>query len=81
MKKIFSLVVTIALINSTSVVHAHPGRTDSEGGHTCRTNCTEKWGVEYNSYHFHNKETKEAPKVKLKARQEAKTEAKTTFHH
>ena len=25
-------------------VYAHPGRTDSSGGHTCRTNC-ESWGL------------------------------------
>ncbi|GEL05472.1 YHYH domain-containing protein [Rummeliibacillus stabekisii] len=34
-------------------VSAHPGRTDSNGGHTCRTNC-EKWGLEYGEYHYHN---------------------------
>lgn len=32
---------------------AHPGRTDSNGGHTCHTNC-EKWGLEYGEYHYHN---------------------------
>jgi len=32
---------------------AHPGRTDSSGGHTCRTNC-ESWGLEYGEYHYHN---------------------------
>lgn len=32
---------------------AHPGRTDSNGGHTCRTNC-EKWGLQYGEYHYHN---------------------------
>ncbi len=31
---------------------AHPGRTDSSGGHNCRTNC-ESWGYEY-GYHDHN---------------------------
>lgn len=34
-------------------VLAHPGRTDANGGHTCRTNC-EKWGLEYGEYHYHN---------------------------
>lgn len=34
-------------------VQAHPGRTDANGGHTCRTNC-EKWGLEYGEYHYHN---------------------------
>src|SRR5918992_1394381 len=32
--------------------HAHPGRTDSSGGHTCRTNC-ESWGLGYGEYHSH----------------------------
>jgi hypothetical protein len=36
-----------------SIVSAHPGRTDGNGGHTCRTNC-EKWGLEYGEYHYHN---------------------------
>ncbi|MGG4397009.1 copper amine oxidase N-terminal domain-containing protein [Paenibacillus thiaminolyticus] len=31
---------------------AHPGKTDKNGGHTCRTNC-EKWGLEYGEYHYH----------------------------
>ena len=33
-------------------VSAHPGRTDSAGGHTCRTNCP-SWGLAYGEYHFH----------------------------
>lgn len=33
---------------------AHPGRTDGNGGHTCKTNCTEKWGLSYGEYHYHN---------------------------
>jgi hypothetical protein len=33
-------------------VYAHPGRTDSSGGHTCRTNC-ESWGLGYGEYHSH----------------------------
>lgn len=32
---------------------AHPGRTDSSGGHTCYTNC-ESYGLEYGEYHYHN---------------------------
>ena len=32
---------------------AHPGRTDSNGCHYCRTNCT-KWGLANNEYHCHN---------------------------
>src|SRR5690625_3835727 len=36
-----------------SITNAHPGNTDSNGGHTCWTNC-EKWGLEYGEYHYHN---------------------------
>ncbi|MEK4010182.1 YHYH domain-containing protein [Peribacillus sp. FSL M8-0224] len=32
--------------------YAHPGRTDSSGGHTCRTNCA-SWGLETGEYHTH----------------------------
>jgi len=40
-------------MESSYIVSAHPGRTDSNGGHYCRTNC-EKWGYEYGEYHYHN---------------------------
>ncbi|KAA9023552.1 YHYH domain-containing protein [Niallia endozanthoxylica] len=36
-----------------SVIAAHPGNTDSSGGHTCRTNC-DNWGLDYGEYHFHD---------------------------
>lgn len=32
---------------------SHPGGTDSDGCHYCRTNCN-KWGVAYNQRHCHN---------------------------
>lgn len=35
------------------LVSAHPGRTDSRGCHTCRTNCA-KWGLSTGQYHCHN---------------------------
>ncbi|AIG26157.1 YHYH domain-containing protein [Brevibacillus laterosporus] len=54
MKKalLFFLFVTMLAVpfQQTS---AHPGRTDKNGGHTCRTNC-EKWGLFYGEYHYHN---------------------------
>lgn len=50
----FALLLTISTVISLSdVVSAHPGRTDSSGGHTCRTNC-ESWGLDYGEYHYHN---------------------------
>ena len=32
--------------------YAHPGRTDSSGAHTCRTNCA-SWGLGEGEYHHH----------------------------
>lgn len=37
----------------TIIANAHPGNTDSSGGHTCRTNCGD-WGLSYGEYHYHN---------------------------
>ena len=36
-----------------TMAYAHPGRTDSNGGHTCRTNCG-NWGLSTGEYHYHN---------------------------
>lgn len=56
MRKVFylslSMLCCLALL-LPSITNAHPGRTDSNGGHTCYTNC-EKWGLEYGEYHYHN---------------------------
>lgn len=48
------LTTSIALLVAPISAYAHPGRTDANGGHTCRTNC-EKWGLQYGEYHYHNK--------------------------
>ncbi|WP_239617319.1 MBL fold metallo-hydrolase [Cohnella mopanensis] len=54
MRKISLVLLTITtLLLSTNVTTAHPGRTDSNGGHTCRTNCA-KWGLKDGEYHYHN---------------------------
>lgn len=37
---------------SPNIIFAHPGRTDSSGCHTCRTNCP-NWGLSYGEYHCH----------------------------
>lgn len=55
MRKIILYTVLAALILSTFLVYqaiAHPGRTDWQGCHTCRTNCY-YWGLEYGEYHCH----------------------------
>ncbi|MCM3129701.1 copper amine oxidase N-terminal domain-containing protein [Paenibacillus provencensis] len=52
-KVLVTSVLTLFLLSSSTSVLAHPGRTDSNGGHTCWTNCA-KWGLEYGEYHYHN---------------------------
>nr|WP_240417897.1 YHYH domain-containing protein [Paenibacillus periandrae] len=54
MKATKILISTLILsLSLSSFAAAHPGRTDSNGGHTCKTNC-EKWGLKYGEYHYHN---------------------------
>ena len=57
-KKTFILVCLVLLLPFSAL--AHPGRTDYKGCHTCRTNCTEKWGLDYGEYHCHAKKIKKA---------------------
>ncbi|WCF08735.1 MBL fold metallo-hydrolase [Paenibacillus thiaminolyticus] len=53
--------VSIALVFSllcalfSPALLAHPGKTDANGGHTCRTNCAQ-WGLKDGEYHYHNKD-------------------------
>lgn len=54
MKKVLVFIITIIMFTFTlNNVYAHPGRTDSNGCHTCRTNCA-KWGLSQGEYHCHN---------------------------
>ncbi len=53
MRKLQVLTVMVLLFVAAGTASAHPGRTDSNGGHYCRTNC-EKWGLEYGEYHYPN---------------------------
>jgi hypothetical protein len=43
--------LAVALVPSAAI--AHPGATDAQGGHTCRTNC-EQYGLDYGEYHTHS---------------------------
>lgn len=45
-----------------ALAFAHPGNTDSKGGHTCKTNCP-KWGLSYGQYHRHPKSVQPAAPV------------------
>jgi hypothetical protein len=53
------LVCVFCVINFLFVFNislAHPGRTDSSGCHTCRTNCS-SWGLSSGEYHCHRAKT------------------------
>jgi len=50
----FLLIIIIAVVVSAGSAFSHPGRTDKNGCHYCRTNC-EKWGVPKNQKHCHYK--------------------------
>lgn len=54
-KKIIILLLGI-FFAFPSVALAHPGRLDSNGGHYCHKNC-EKWGLDYEEYHYHSGNT------------------------
>jgi len=47
------LFVGFIFLSINTDVLAHPGRTDSSGCHTCRTNCA-SWGLSYGEYHCHS---------------------------
>lgn len=51
-KRIFYIFMILWMV-SANTTFAHPGNTDSSGGHTCRTNC-EDWGLNYGEYHYHD---------------------------
>lgn len=52
MRVVYSIAILLSLFLFTGSASAHPGRTDSSGGHTCRTNC-ENWGLDQGEYHSH----------------------------
>jgi hypothetical protein len=46
------LAILSAYLLFPHITFAHPGRTDGNGGHTCRTNCA-SWGLADGEYHSH----------------------------
>ncbi len=46
---------------------AHPGRTDSYGCHTCRTNCP-SWGLSSGEYHCHHAKALPQPEPPIRSR-------------
>ena len=61
---IVSLFLALALL-APNFTFAHPGRTDSSGCHTCRTNCP-NWGLSYGEYHCHRAKTLPQPLEPIK---------------
>mgnify|MGYP001582003800 CR=1 FL=1 len=55
------------ILATASPVFAHPGRTDSSGCHTCRTNCP-SWGLSYGEYHCHNAKAAPQPEPPIHSR-------------
>lgn len=51
--KLICVVLLCFLLITPSKVEAHPGRTDANGCHYCRTNCAD-WGLRTGQYHCHN---------------------------
>ena len=50
---LFLFIVLILTFGLTFEASAHPGRTDSKGGHTCQTSCAQ-WGLTTGEYHTHS---------------------------
>lgn len=65
MRKLLVYISTLGLL-IPSVSLAHPGRTDSSGCHTCRTNCS-KWGLSTGEYHCHRAKALPQPKEPVKS--------------
>lgn len=69
MRKVLLMTFFIAGLFLSQDTIAHPGRTDFQGCHTCRTNCTEKWGLEYGEYHCHKAKN---PQARTKSRSDSR---------
>lgn len=63
-KNIIFLLITFFLLPWAT--HAHPGRTDASGCHTCRTNCS-NWGLSTGEYHCHNAKTLPQPEAPIRS--------------
>ena len=65
LKRLITIVIAISVLSLALPASAHPGRTDSQGGHTCKTNC-EKWGYKFGEWHKHNSGKAKAVKATSK---------------
>jgi hypothetical protein len=55
MKIAAGFVAAVLFLNMAAPAYAHPGGTDAQGGHYCRTTC-EEYGLRTGEYHFHDKD-------------------------
>jgi len=60
------LIIFVGIIFLVKPTFAHPGRTDSSGCHTCRTNCS-SWGLSYGEYHCHRAKALPQPEEPIKS--------------
>lgn len=58
--------VVLGLLFGPETIFAHPGRTNSAGCHTCRTNC-QNWGLSYGEYHCHRSKGLPQPEEPVKS--------------
>jgi len=75
--KIKRIFLFLILLFAPVVVFAHPGRTDSYGCHTCRTNCP-NWGLSYGEYHCHRSKGLIQPAEPIKSHQDKNGAGYTT---
>ena len=79
-KKALTTLTLILFLGSNiilpSTLFAHPGRTDGNGGHYCRTNC-DQYGVPWNEWHS-NSGSNPAPPVASIDTSKPRTYAKGT---
>lgn len=64
--KNFLFIIIFLILAIPVISFAHPGRTDSSGCHTCRTNCS-NWGLSTGEYHCHNAKALPQPKEPIKS--------------
>jgi hypothetical protein len=66
MKKTYLQLLLIISVIIPVYTYAHPGRTNSSGCHTCRTNCS-NWGLSSGEYHCHNAKAEVQPLTPIKS--------------
>ena len=70
--------ITSVFLIASDPVLAHPGRTDANGGHVCRTNCA-RWGLKPGEYHVHN--CGKSHTKKIKSAKKSSSATKPTHKH